>query len=156
MFISWHWEASTDRIHGMKIESVDIYHNYTVELSILKSDNTQLLMQNLKQSFTECGMEFIVQLEHNAEGGTAYHQINTVDGCAEKCRKTKDCIAFDYDRNIPPYTYSKCWLHTDSSIVMKSEPSVDHYFMGICQSGKHIIFSYLYMCILVLNQMIGF
>ena len=58
----------------------------------------------------------------------------TVAECAELCQSLPECIAFDYDRNLPPYKNSRCWIHDDSSIVMKEQPAVDHYVKGPCKS----------------------
>ena len=83
-----------------------------------------------------CVDDFIGTAEHNAEGAYPVHEITTVAGCAELCRQTEGCIAFDYDRNLPPYKNSRCWIHDNPSIVMKEQPAVDHYVRKPCPYGS--------------------
>lgn len=71
--------------------------------------------------------------EHNAEGATPYHYIETVEDCASLCRSLPQCNAFDYDKNDPPFKNSKCWIHDDLNIVMKKQHGVDHHVKQACQ-----------------------
>merc|ERR1711893_334798 len=69
-----------------------------------------------------CISNFKGYIEHNAEGATPHYGYETVAACADLCRETIDCIAFDFDRNEPPYKNARCWIHDDPSIVMKEQP----------------------------------
>ncbi len=56
------------------------------------------------------------------------------------CVSRPDCAAFDFDRNDPPYKNAHCWIHSDTSIVMKKQPDVDHYRRDTCYSESGIHF----------------
>ena len=89
---------------------------------------------------TACEDSFDGFAEHNAEGATPHYGYETVDECADLCRKTPECIAFDFDRNLPPYKNARCWIHDDTSIVMKEQPAVDHYVRKPCTYGPGKVF----------------
>ena len=72
--------------------------------------------------------------EHNAEGAKPFHNISTVDKCAMMCEKSSSCVAFDYDRNTPPYKNSSCWIHDDQNLKIKEQPAVDHYTKDMCEN----------------------
>ena len=83
-----------------------------------------------------CVSNFDGHYEHNAEGATPHYGFETVTACADLCRETPDCIAFDFDRNNPPYKDARCWIHDDLSIVMKEQPAVDHYVRIPCAASS--------------------
>ena len=83
-------------------------------------------------SLIACSNPFERFVEHNAEGATPYHDIETVADCADFCRSLSECIAFDYDRNEPPYKNARCWIHDDPSIVMKKQSAVTHFVVEPC------------------------
>ncbi len=84
---------------------------------------------------TGCWGQFGVHTEHNAEGGIPHHNADSPEKCAELCSMTQTCVAFDYDRNNPPYTGAICWIHDNVNLVMKPQKAVDHYVMGVCQGN---------------------
>ncbi len=84
---------------------------------------------------SECKEDFTVYFEHNAEGATPYPTVRSVEECASLCRAVPQCVAFDYDRNDPPFENSKCWIHSDVNIVMKKQHAVDHHIKRSCQGN---------------------
>ncbi len=108
---------------------------------------------------TACSTPFERNAEHNAEGATPYHDIMSVNECADLCRTLAKCIAFDYDRNLPPYKNSRCWIHDDASIVMKEQPAVDHYVKGplVCTAGnsKTLIFTAVCSCFQIITILLA-
>ncbi len=84
-----------------------------------------------------CSVSFSHQTGHNAEGAYPVHDIETVAGCSDLCRNTPECLAFDFDRNNPPYKNARCWIHDNPGLVVKEQPAVDHYTRGpmACYSG---------------------
>ena len=82
---------------------------------------------NCNMYFSDCISNFDSAYEHNAEGAKPYKKMKTVEACADLCREIPDCVAFDFDRNEPPYKNSRCWIHTDGDLVVKEQPAVDHY-----------------------------
>ncbi len=86
----------------------------------------------------KCAGNYEVFVESNAEGATPYQQITDLEDCAALCDNMLTCVAFDFDRNTPPYKGANCWIHTDANIVMKSQPSVDHHVKHPeCLTGTH-------------------
>lgn len=75
---------------------------------------------------------------HNAEGGTLYHGISSVSKCAEFCMKIPECVAFDFDKNDPPFKNARCWIHENSKCMVKKQALVDHYSRNVCsdKDGK--------------------
>ncbi len=85
-----------------------------------------------------CEDSFSGMVEHNAEGATPFDKYTTVQECADLCRETLECVAFDYDRNEPPYKNARCWIHDNPGLVVKEQSAVDHYTRIPCDYGPGI------------------
>ena len=101
---------------------------------------------------TGCIGQYSVQYEHNAEGAYPVYgeDVESVDGCTELCQSIPECLAFDYDRNEPPYKNARCWIHDNPALVVKQQPAVDHYSRGKCQEpSMFTIYPYVKSCTLL-------
>lgn len=83
---------------------------------------------------TECKDSFEGKAEHNANGAYPVHDVRTVEGCADLCRETDGCVAFDWDHKTPPHQNANCWIHTGKNLLVKDEFGTDHYARIPCGS----------------------
>ena len=90
-----------------------------------------------KYEGAHCSFTFSAQVEHYAEGGEPFTDVDSVAGCADLCRLRADCVGFDFDRKDPPYKGSRCWIHSDPKLEVVEFEAVDHYTRGsiACNSG---------------------
>ena len=76
--------------------------------------------------------QFSVLVDQHAEYAYPVHEIESVEDCAQLCQNIPECLAFDYDRNLPPFKNSRCWIHDVAGRPIIEVEGVDHYKKQPC------------------------
>ncbi len=122
------------RSDGRHIENIyDVFYRHENSLNILCLCYVFNYAHSLWSSlFVDCMSNFDSHPERNADGGSPQRGFESVSACADRCRELPECVAFDYDRNDPPYREARCWIHNNSQLKVKEQPAVDHYTRIFC------------------------
>ena len=75
-----------------------------------------------------------------AEAGEGHPEITENDDCADLCRATERCLAYDFDLNVAPGTAAACWLHYYDALDLEDSSKYDHYdkvYCSQCEGRYH-------------------
>jgi len=97
----------------------------------------KLVTADVEVTFAGCKWDSVDQ--SHKEGGKGIGEINTEEDCAQKCRETEECSAFDYDGRKNAWRGIHCWLHLESkhkSVAIEPADGVVFYQFLSCEAAK--------------------